>query len=182
MSNSLCSQLRYFGLISLVTLQGIFVASSARATCYSTPRTAIDAVVTGSLSGPDWKGGGYRIVRIQPDSVLGQRWAMIVSCSHPEWPALALPANGASSPKTPQGAEHSLTENARVPVVRAGETVRLWRQENLLRIEVLGVSEESGGLGKTIRVRLFCRNTDYQSVPEEFSGVIRGPSNVEILP
>jgi hypothetical protein len=183
MSNSLCSQLRYFGLISLLTLQGIFVASSARATCYSTPRTAIDAVITGSLSDPDLKSGDYQVVRIQPDSVLGQRWAMIANCDHPEWPAFALPVNRASSPKAPQGEKRSLTESVRTaPVVRAGETVRLWRQESLLRIEVAGVSEESGDLGKTIRVRLLRRNTDDQSIPEQFSGVVRGPSNVEILP
>ena len=51
------------------------------------------------------------------------------------------------------------------PVVRAGDIVRLWRQESSLRIEVAGVSEESGGLGKTIRVRLLRRNTDDQSMP-----------------
>ena len=68
------------------------------------------------------------------------------------------------------------------PVVRAGDIVRLWRQESFLRIEVAGMSEESGGLGKTIRVRLLRRNTDDQSIPEQFSGVIRGPSDVEMQP
>ena len=66
------------------------------------------------------------------------------------------------------------------PIVRAGDVVRLWKQESSLRIELAGVSEESGGLGKTIRVRLLRRNTDEQSVPEQFSGIIRGPLDVEM--
>jgi hypothetical protein len=60
--------------------------------------------------------------------------------------------------------------------------VRLWKQEDLLRIEVAGVSEESAGLGQTVRVRLLRGNTDDQSISEHFSGVVRGPSNVEMLP
>jgi hypothetical protein len=55
-------------------------------------------------------------------------------------------------------------------------------QEGVLRIEAAGVSEESGGLGKTIRVRLLRRNTDDQSIAKQFSGVIRGPLDVEMQP
>src|SRR5271170_3457709 len=102
MSNSLGSRLRYLGLISLVTLQGIFVASSAGATCYGTPYTAIDAAATSSLFPPVVKSGGYRVTKVQSDPVLGHSWAMIASCDHPEWPAFALPANRTSSPKAPQ--------------------------------------------------------------------------------
>jgi flagellar basal body P-ring formation chaperone FlgA len=183
MSNSLCSQLRYVGVTSLLILQGISIASLARAACYKTPRTAIDAVETDSSFSPALESGGYRVTRIQSDPVLRQRWAMITSCGHPEWPAFALPATGASSLKAPQEVERYLTEGAKAaPVVRAGDIVRLWRQESLLRIEVAGVSEESGGLGKTIRVRLLRRNTDDQSILQQFSGVVRGPSDVEIQP
>jgi hypothetical protein len=182
MSNSLRSQLRYVGVISLLILQ-IFVVNSARAICYSTPRAAFDAVVTSSSLSPASESRGYRVTKIQSDPVLGQRWAIIVSCGHPERPAFALPANGATSIKTLQERSRSLTESVQtVPIVHAGDIVRLWRQESLLRIEVAGVSEESGGLGNTIRVRLLHGNTDDQSTPEQFSGVVRGPSNVEIQP
>jgi hypothetical protein len=44
------------------------------------------------------------------------------------------------------------------------------------------VSEESGGLGKTIRVRLLRRNADDQVIQERFSGIVRGPSDVEMQP
>ena len=79
--------------------------------------------------------------------------------------------------------ERSVTGGFRTaPVVRAGDVVRLWRHEGVLRIEVAAVSEESGGLGKTIRVRLLRRNTDDQSIAKLFSGVIRGPLDVEMQP
>jgi hypothetical protein len=67
-------------------------------------------------------------------------------------------------------------------VVHAGDNVRLWKQESVLRFEVSGVAEETGGLGAIIRVRLAHKNNDGQSIPEEFSGVIRAQSDVEILP
>jgi hypothetical protein len=181
MGNRLRPQLRYVG-VTLLILQG-FVVNSASAVCYSTPRAAFDAVLTSSPSSPAPASRGYRVTKIQSDPVLGQRWAMIVSCGHPEWPAVALPANGATLITTLQERDHSLTESVKTaPVVHAGDIVRLWRQESLLRMEVAGVSEESGDLGSTIRVRLLRGNTDGQSTPEQFSGVIRGPLNVEILP
>jgi len=183
MVNRLCSQLRRVGLISLVALQGISVASWAQVACYDTPRIAIDALEHNSSVSLASENSGYRVTRLQSDPVLGQKWAMITSCGHPERPAFALPANGASSLRAPQEVERSLAGGAKTaPLIRAGDIVRLWRQENLLRIEVAGVSEESGSLGKTIRVRLLRRNTDDQSTPEQLFGVVRGPSNVEIQP
>jgi hypothetical protein len=181
MGNSLSSQFRYLGLISLAALQGVFVASLARATCYDTPHTAINADATSSLFLPVVKNGGYKVTKIQSDPVLGQKWAVIASCDHPEWPAFALRANEGSLLRMSQETARPLTLSA-APVVRAGEIVRLWKQENLLRIEAAGVSEENGGLGKTIRVRLLRRNMDDQSIPEQLAGIVRGPSNVEILP
>jgi len=183
MSNRLRSQLRYVRVISLLMLQCVIVVNSARAACYSTPRTAFDAVLTSSPLSPTLESGGYRVTRIQSDRVLGQRWAMIVSCGHPEWPAFAFPANGAISIRPPQEGDHSLIETVKMaPVVHAGDIVRLWRQESLLRIEVDGISEESGGLGNTIRVRLWRGTTDNQSIPQQFSGIVRGPLNVEMQP
>jgi hypothetical protein len=183
MKNSRCSWLRCVGVVSLTFLQGLCMASSSRAACYSTPRMALDALDANSPFSPALMKDGYRVTRIEADQVLGQRWAMIAQCGHPEWPAFALLANGASSLASPREAQRSVTEGLRTaPIVRAGDVVRLWRQESFLRIEVAGVSEESGGLGKTIRVRLLHRNTDDQSIPERFFGVVRGPLDVEMQP
>jgi hypothetical protein len=176
------SRLKYLGIAAFVALRGVSLAGSAHAACYNTPHMAIEASVTGSLVSPALK-GGYQVARIESDSVLGQRWVTIASCTHPEWPVSALLVPGGGSVALPPGAQHALTDNVRkAPLVRAGEVVRMWRQEKLLRMEFAGVSEESGGLGKTIRVRLLRRSTDDQSIPEQFSGIIRGPSDVEMQP
>jgi hypothetical protein len=159
------------------------MTGSGWATCYGTPRTAIDALEADSSFSPVLETDGYRVMGIEFDQVLGQRWAMIARCNHPEWPVVALPANGANSLASPLEMERSVTGGIRTtPVVRAGDVVRLWRHEGVLRIEVAAVSEESGGLGKTIRVRLLRRNTDDQSIRKLFSGVIRGPLDVEMQP
>jgi hypothetical protein len=183
MSNSLYSRFGYGGLILLLTLWGILTALSAQAACYKTRRSAIDSLQANSSVSVASESSGYRVTGIQSDPVLGQRWVMISSCSHPAWPAVALQATGTTSLKVPIEGKRFLIEGVRqTPVIRAGDIVRLWRQEDLLRIEVGGVSEDSAGLGQTVRVRLLRGNTDDQSIPEELSGIVRGPSNVEILP
>ncbi len=175
MRNDHCLRLR---LVAIIVLFGMSAASTSRAVCYSTPRSAADAPLTTSLFSQRTKNDGYQVKRIESDPVLRQKWAMVIRCGHPDWPVLAIPANGASSI-----AATSATEGVRTPpMVRVGDMVRLWRQESLLRIEVSGVAEESGGLGSTIRVRLATRDTSEQSVQERSSGVIRGPWSVEIQP
>jgi hypothetical protein len=181
MNSRLHLQLRYVRLIFLFAFPGTFVATLTQAACYKTPRTAIDALKTNSSVSSTSESSGYRVTRLQSDPVLGQRWAMIANCSHPEWPGFALPANDLSSLEATQETKRPLIESDKAsPVVRVGDLVRLWKQESLLRIEVAGVSEESGSVGKTVRVRLLRSNTDGQSTPEQFFGVVRGPSDVEI--
>jgi hypothetical protein len=176
------SRLRYLGITAFFALRGGSFVGSAHAACYDTPHMAVEAFVTAPSAAPALN-GGYQVVRIESDSVLKQRWVTIASCTHPEWPLSALLVPGGGSVISPPGAQHALTDNVRkAPLVRAGEVVRMWRQEKLLRMEFAGVSEESGGLGKTIRVRLLRRSTDDQSIPEQFSGIIRGPSDVEMQP
>ena len=180
MRNCRLSQVLYVG----IALQGMSIVRSALAACYITPHMAVEAFVTSSPVPSALKKGGYQVTRITSDSVLGRRWATIVSCSHPEWPVFAVPAPGGRSVVlSPSETQRSLTESVGgAPLVRAGDIVRLWWQESLLRIEVAGLSEESGGLGKTIRVRLLRTNTDAQLIPKQYSGVIRGLSYVEVQP
>jgi hypothetical protein len=183
MRNSRFSPLRYVGIVALVSLLSVSKGSLATTACYSTPRMAVDSADPSSSSSLVTKDGGYRVTKIKLDPVLGRRWALIARCSHPNWPIFALPANGVGSIAAPRELARSLGEDIKTtPIVRAGDIVRLWRQEHLLRIEVAGVSEESGGLGKTVRVRLLRRNTDDQSMPAQFSGIVRGPSDVEMQP
>jgi hypothetical protein len=157
---------------------------SAQSACYSTPAAAVNSMKQGSSLSPTPEGGGYRVTSIESDPISGQRWAMISSCDHPERPAFSLLTEGSDS------TAHSLlrksqivTDSAQVtPVVRVGDTVRLWRQEAVLRIELAAVAEENGSLGKSIRVRLLRRNTDDQSTQTEFAGIVRGRLDVEMQP
>lgn len=176
-----CSMRTCLGIGLLITLEAIFTTSSSRALCYSTPRAAVDALISTPSSSPALESDGYRVTRVEVDKVLARRWAMIARCDHPEWPAIAFPAGGVRWLASPRATQDSIPVSAETtPLVRAGDVVRLWKQESSLRIEVAGVSEESGGLGKTIHVRLLQRNIDDQAIPERFSGVIRGPLDVEM--
>lgn len=183
MSDSLYLRFGCGGLFSLLALLGTFTNLSVQAACFKTPRSAIDSLQANSSISAASNNSGYRVAGVQSDPVLGQRWAMIINCSHPEWPLVALQATGAILIATPFERKHSSMNNVKqTPVIYAGDIVRLWRQEELLRIEVAGVAEENAGVGQRVRVRLLRRNTDDQSIQEQFAGVVRGPSNVEILP
>jgi hypothetical protein len=173
MSHGRCFR-REYGVCWIVILSacGISSTCSGQGACYSTPRAAVDS-----------SRGGYRVTSIQSDVVLGQRWALIASCDHPEWPALALQMYGSNPlPSTLQIKQRPRDGISATAMVHAGDPVRLWKQEDLLRIEIAGISEESGILGNRIRVRLLHRNTDDQAMQEQFSGIIRGPSDVEMQP
>ncbi|MBB5315684.1 flagella basal body P-ring formation protein FlgA [Tunturibacter empetritectus] len=154
--------------------------TNAFGVCYRTPADAIAANLETSPYSIS-VGGGYRVSKIQSDPVLNQSWAMIIPCDHPGWPAFAFPLRNSILPaqlKVPERATKILAP----VVVRAGDTVRLWRQESSLRIEVAGTSEGNGGLGDLVKVRLLRRNTDNQSITEQFSGIVRGPFDVEMKP
>ncbi|MGH9597699.1 MAG: flagella basal body P-ring formation protein FlgA [Edaphobacter sp.] len=177
------SSLQYVktGVVCLLSFQSMLAAGSAQSICYSTPHLAVEALAKNPRSSATQRNSGYRVTEIQSDPVLGQRWAVIATCEHPDWPAFALPVSGSKQLRVPQKSERSAIAYTRtVPIVRAGETILLWKQEDLLRIEAAGVAEENGDVGKTIRVRLVHRGTDDQSVPQELAGIVRGPSNVEI--
>lgn len=122
---------------------------------------------------------GYRVASVRWDPVMQQSWATIVSCEHPEWPGISLRTSEANH--TPSGVGAQVREE-HVPLVRAGDVVELWRQEDLLRIEVSGVAEQSGSMGETIRVRLLRRQGSNQSAEEQFNGIVRGPADVEMQP
>jgi hypothetical protein len=174
------SQVRYYLCwISVLNVRSAVAAGSAHTACYNTPSAAIESL---TLPLPVSQDGGYRVTSFQADPLLGKRWAIVANCDHPEWPGLAVQTDGLDVIAPSQANQMHTVSPRSIPVVHVGDIVRLWRQEDLLRIEVAGVSEESGGLGETIRVRLLPRNTDGQWLPEEFSGVVRGPLDVEMLP
>jgi Chaperone for flagella basal body P-ring formation len=168
--------------ISVLSLSAAAATGSARTACYSTPSAAMDSVKPGSSSSPVSEGGGYRVTGGQSDPVLGGNWAIVASCDHTDWPVLAIRTFGSDLVIPSVAGQMRVMGVGPIPVVHAGDVVRLWKKEDLLRIEVAGIAEESGGLGKTIRVRLLRRNADDQVNQERFSGIVRGPSDVEMQP
>jgi hypothetical protein len=156
---------------------------SAQAACYSTPTAAVHSIRPGSSLSPATD-GGYRVASVQTDPMSGQRWATISSCNHPERPTFSLQAEGSDSAEHSQLRESQTVMDSThlIPVIHVGDTVRLWRQEAVLRIELAGVAEENGSLGKLVRIRLLRRNTDDQSTQAEFTGIVRGKSDVEMQP
>ncbi|HXC96372.1 MAG TPA: flagella basal body P-ring formation protein FlgA [Edaphobacter sp.] len=155
------------------------LTGTASANCYSTPDSAIATLTTPSSAGETPSQAGYRIARIQTDSILGLQWVSLSNCSHPEWPpiTLSVPAGTSIHPKN-SGPSIKGTES--LSIVHAGDIVHLWKDEGTLRIEVGGVSLESGGVGKKIRVRLLHGSNEEEVTSKVLFGVIRGPSNVEM--
>jgi hypothetical protein len=176
--NTRCSSLARH--VSMITLLTTLVTGFARGNCHGTTHSIVDPIDANSLFPSALKNSGYEVVRIESDSLLRRKWAIIANCSHPEWPEFALPSNRTSIDSRRETFSHSGNGSEAAFVVRAGDIVRLWRWEHLLRIEIPGVSEENGRLGDTVRVRLLDRNSDDRSVSEHIAGIVRGHSNVEI--
>ncbi|NYF89771.1 hypothetical protein RBB79_09440 [Tunturiibacter empetritectus] len=177
---SIFSEFKTAGKSLFFLLHGISVANTVPAICYETPSVAIAAGTT-SFSFPILESGGYRIARTQSDLILGQTWAMVIHCDHPDWPALAFPLQNLILSAQFRGHENAKNTLGSV-VIHAGDVVRVCRQDLFSRLEVTGISEENGRLGEVIKVRLLRENTDDQSVSEQYSGIVRGPSNVEMKP
>jgi hypothetical protein len=173
---------QYLCWIAMLNMHSASVIGSAQTACYSTPSAAIESLKASLSPSPALYSSGYRVIGVQSDPVLGQRWAMVASCEHAEWPVLAVQTGASDAAALSQKNQVLTVNSSSIPMVHAGEIVRLWKQEDLLRIEVAGVSEESGSLGKTIQVHLLPQSTDGQGVPKRFSGIVRGPLDVEMQP
>ena len=155
----------------------LMIAPTASAVCASSPVAAVSLSETGgekTMKGDD----GYRVMSVRWDPVLQQGWAMVARCGHPEWPEVALPTRLSSLAwKREEGTAIGVVD---LPlVVRAGDAVRLWRRENELQIEVAAIAEESGGVGKSIWVRLVHAGMEGQ-VERQMVGIVRGPADVEM--
>lgn len=174
--------LRYVVLLALPTLlivQASAASVSASALCAQTPAAALK-LAQGKIV-PATEGRGYRVIGTSWDPVLRQNRATVENCEHPEWPALSISTGTASQPiSLPISLQQPMQHTT--PIVHAGEVVRLWRHENMLRIETTGIAEQSGGIGAIIRVRLLRANTGEASPEKEISGIVHGPQSVEMQP
>lgn len=157
----------------------VLVATVAQAECFETPAAAAASVSPGSTL-PTVAAGGYRVASVRLDPFLHQRWVLVVSCNHPEWPAIEMPLPTMQMQRAVVRESASLALRASPPVVRAGDAVELWSRQGDLRIEMAAVAEQSGGIGETVRVRLMQRQTLGAQPEREFVAVVRGPRDVEM--
>jgi hypothetical protein len=126
-----------------------------------------------------------RLISVKQDSLLNSRWALMVDCEHPEWPArMVLLAGKEDAIEGLKFAAKIQSSSAagRVPMmVRAGETVRAWRQDGMASLVTSGVAEQGGAVGQRIQVRLLRNGMDGQDAEMHVSGVVDGVGSVEIV-
>jgi hypothetical protein len=158
-------------IIALLPITRAASASPTNVSC--TPSATQTIELKSTHREPTLQQKGYRTTSVRWDPLLGQQWATIASCDHPERPSIALLM---SSPR----ATTEEVSPTPFPIVHAGDLVRLWKQENDLRIEASGIAAESGATGRRIRVRLLRSDLDGQLQEQALFGIVRGKGDVEI--
>jgi hypothetical protein len=132
------------------------------------------------VAGATTASASMRMISVRQDALLGSRWGLMVDCAHPERPSRWVLLTAGEELKVDAKVQ-SVTAAVRGPMgVRAGETVRAWRQDGMASIETSGVAEQSGVAGARIQVRLVRRGLDGESVERRVSGVVDGVGSVEL--
>jgi flagella basal body P-ring formation protein FlgA len=65
-------------------------------------------------------------------------------------------------------------------LVHAGDRVRLWSQDEMVRIEMSGVVEQSARGGEHVVVQIARQNEDAGMTVERIGGIVRGAGDVEM--
>jgi hypothetical protein len=179
-----------YGMCLAVGVGGCSVAG-AESPCASTAAGAVRAYETGMATDRAAELAGYRVTGVRRDAILGRTWASVGRCEHPEWPEVSVPTTAkAQAIVAPMElASTSQTERPQMAaspqgrpgerLVKPGETVRLWRSETNVRVELTAVCDESGGIGDKVRVHVTSRLED-GVVVRYLSGLVRGPADVEM--
>jgi hypothetical protein len=127
--------------------------------------------------------GTYRVIASRWDVLLRIHWQLRQDCSHPEWPSRTV------ADRSPAVSAVASLQLATVPaaspqavqlVVQAGDAVHLWRQEENVRIEMVGVAEQGAHIGEHIAVRIPQARDDGGTITHGLGGTVRGPGNVEM--
>jgi Chaperone for flagella basal body P-ring formation len=117
---------------------------------------------------------GYRLQSVIRDFAMGQEWAVLASCAHPEtpWIAIAQHRPAAEWPLPAALAVSDLIRGAAY-TVRSGSRVRLWLRTPVARIDLSGIAMEGGAPGEMIRVRIAPGG-------KVFRGTVRAAGSVEL--
>ena len=145
-------------------------------------------VLAGSMPGQTvCAAGGYRVLARRWDAVLRMGWELRQDCAHPEWPARSIAIAVVAGGEVGSAAEGVPVPIRIVPpmlvppiLVRAGDAVRLWLQDETVRIEMSGVAEQSGPNGERILVRITKQSDEEGLAVQHIAGTVRGAGDVEI--
>lgn len=166
-------------LIVVGTVGSSSRANAGESACHSPTALAQQMALPPGTATMLEDGENYRVVGTRWDPVLNQRWAVLSSCDHPEYPSISV---STSKPERKSVSSKAPTAGAsQFPVVRAGDLVQLWGQDQNLHIEIAGRAEQDGAVGSRIRVRLLRSGFD-TGREQTMSGVVRGRRNVELVP
>jgi hypothetical protein len=126
---------------------------------------------------------GKQIVARRWDVVLGHEWELVRDCRHPEWPARGQATKDAGPTFASKPIAVAPSAEAQGPIlVHAGDTVSLWQQAVLVRIEMSGVAERAARSGERVSVRVTHVTAEGSMSVERISGTVRAAGNVEIEP
>jgi hypothetical protein len=155
------------GLIA-VTLQGLLLAGGV----------VTSGVRAFAQTSVPCGAGGYRVVARRWDATLRIGWELREDCAHPEWPARSVAVSAVLQSGRVQATEVSQT--VRPLLVRAGDRVRLWQQDENVRIEMTGVAEASARGGEHVVVRVTRQTEDAGLAVQRIDGTVRSAGDVEM--
>ena len=146
---------------------GLMSAAYGEGVCFrSVGEAAVQAGVRSEV--------GFRLEGVRGDVYTGGAWAMVKSCLHPDWPAVMVSSHQIFAVR-PASTQQLANEK---PLLLAGSRVRVVSFEANVRLELLGVTQASGGLGDRVRVRISL--ADATSEEKFVIGLVRGPELVEM--
>jgi hypothetical protein len=126
---------------------------------------------------------GTRVSGKRWDAVLRRGFEYRQECAHPEWPARLVALHSAAGGRIVDSAPVKVAEVAIVVaplLVRAGSPVRLWMQDDMVRIEMSGVVERSAHKGEHVTVQVTHQSDETGFTVERIDGIVRGPGEVEM--
>jgi hypothetical protein len=164
------------------SLPAAFVIAAAVWTLFAGPR-ALNAQ-TQTDCGRD----GYRVFARRWDAVLQRGWESRQACEHPDWPLRMVAITSGGGGAVPPGSATSLVritepapEQMKQPLlVKAGDSVRVWMQDEAVRIEMTGVVERSAHRGEHVIVQITRHDDESGLTVQRLAGTVSGTEEVEM--
>ena len=171
-------------LLTGMLLTGMLLTGMLQPGCaVAWPETAIAQGPVAAAVQAECGAQGYRVVARQWDAVLGRSWELRQACAHPEWPARLVAGRSAGAVWPARDGVAGTKEVAQIVpplLVHAGDRVRLWSQDERVRIEMSGVVEQSARGGERVVVQIARQSEDAVMTVERISGIVRGAGDVEM--